>query len=120
MSKGFSLLSLLAIESDAVLAPALVGVKRTVNVVCPALATGEDGCATMVKSAASMPPRITLGVPFSVRLAEPVFLRVKTKSFELPTMTASNALLPPSGMSTAECSIAISGRPRVVKVMSGP
>ena len=86
-SKGFLLPSLLMIERDAVLAPVVTGAKRRVKVVLPPGTTGEAGVEVTVKSAASVPPTATLGVPPRVRSAEPVFLIVKTKSAVLPTTT---------------------------------
>ena len=71
--------------------------------------TAEAGGEITLKSAASVPPTATNGVPLSASGALPVFLTVKTTSAGLPTVAVTKPTLPPSAMLTPERSTAISG-----------
>ena len=77
---GFSSESLLAMLIVAVRTPVAVGSKRIVKVVVPLALIGLVGCVIMEKSAAFAPLMLTMGDPFKVRLAVPVFSMVKMRS----------------------------------------
>lgn len=90
---GFSLLSLLAIETAALLVPTPEGSKVIWNVVVPVVAaTGVTGSVVTVKSEAFAPPTVTFGVPDKLSAPEPVLQIVKV----LTTVPLAALTLPKS------------------------
>ena len=86
--------------------------KRTVKVVEPDFATGEEGWAVTVNWEACVPPIATFGVPVRLSAAVPRFSIVKVASVLAPYHVSANEKLPPSGTPLSSGSFSsISGTP---------